>query len=67
MSKSEDIKSEIDKMSYYDLLKKFRFANSGDPILRNEYFIDTMSYKRFQERNPNEISKMVGWDKNKTL
>jgi len=62
MRVSKDVKAEIDKMSYYDLLKRFRFAPSGDPILKNEYFIDAMSHKRIQEKDPNKISKLVGWE-----
>ena len=43
MSIPEDVKIEIDNMSYYDLLKKWRFAPSGDPILSGkmyQYFTD---------------------------
>lgn len=64
MSIPEDVKIEIDNMSYYDLLKKWRFAPSGDPILSGkmyQYFTDAMGEKREKEDDPTEISRLVGW------
>ena len=56
-------KKEIDDMSYFDLLKKWRFAPSGDPIHRNSYFLDALTEKRIQVKNPNEVSDLVRWEK----
>lgn len=55
-------KEEIDKMSYFDLLKKWRFAPSGDPIHRDSYFLDALTEKRICVKNPEEVSKLVGWE-----
>ena len=64
MNIPENIKQEIDNMNYYELLKKWRFAPSGDPILSGqlgEYFLNKMSYEKEQEKDPSKISKLVGW------
>lgn len=60
----ENIKKEIDNMNYYELLKKWRFAPSGDPILSGEigeYFSDKMTSKKYEEKDPMKISDLVGW------
>ena len=57
-------KEEIDKMDYEQMLRKWRFAPSGDPT-----FTDTEMYEYFRKRMQGlkekcdhvEISKRVGW------
>ena len=65
MNISDEIKNEIDNMSYYELLKKWRFAPSGDSILSGdigEYFSDKMTSKKYEEKYPTKISELVGWN-----
>jgi hypothetical protein len=59
-------KAEIDNMSYYDLLKRWRHSPSSDPIFQGEsgkYYSKVMAEKE-AELKPGEkakISKSIGW------
>ena len=57
-------KEWIDKASYYELLKKWRFAPIGDRIFQGElgnYYSDVMAAKRDRCPDPVMVSKLVGW------
>ena len=61
---NQDHKIWIDKASYIELLTRWRFAKSGDPILQGEsgeYFQKIMNEKR-QLTDHVRASKIVGWD-----
>jgi hypothetical protein len=62
--KTEDeLLKEIDNMSYMDLLRKWRFAQAGDPMFRGfvgEYFRQQMEEKK--PDNHSSISKEIGWN-----
>lgn len=57
----------IDGASYEELLRKWRFATTGDPFFRDEigvYYSQTMARKR--EADPSTAvaaSKNIGWDR----
>ena len=54
-------KKTIDSMSQYDLCRKWRFADVGDPLLAGEtgvYFSERL--KELGGMTP-EISKSLGW------
>jgi len=59
------MKDWIDNSTYEELLRKWRFSNSGDPYLEGEvgvYFAAVMKQKR--DENPEEAvraSKNIGW------
>lgn len=59
-------KTRIDNMSYYELLKLWRFAESGHELLSGEvgrYYRDVMR-TACEEIGPTEhtkISKEIGW------
>lgn len=63
---SDADKAKIDAMSYYDLLKGWRFAPVGDPLFQGEtgdYYAQVMAKKRV-EVGPDAhtgISKEIGW------
>ena len=62
MENVEEIKKIIDRMSQYDLCRKWRFAAVGDPLLQGEvgdYFAAKLKEKG--GFTP-EISKSLGWD-----
>jgi len=54
--------------SYYELLKRWRFAEGRDDIFHGEsgqFYSDTMNYKK-EQLSLNEcvrISKLIGWVK----
>ena len=57
------MKKIIDRMSYDEMLTKYRFAKSGDSCLQGEvgdYFIQIMSEKKAKVDDV-AISKKVGW------
>lgn len=62
----EEMIAWINQASYYDLLKKWRFAESGDPFFQGkvgEHYEQTLREKR--EALPHsqqvETSKLIGW------
>ena len=65
MDLTPENKALIDKMSYTQLLNKWRFAPSGDPWFQGEtgeYWGDRMNEKR--NENPGaavQASKDIGW------
>lgn len=63
---TEEQKNWIDNASYQDLLRKWRFAPSGDPMFQDEagkYYTEVMAKQRAEL--PNEVhvaaSKSIGW------
>jgi len=65
---NEDHKNWIDSASYEDLLRKWRFAETGDPLLQGEtgdYFKKIMGEKRVQVGDGGHVaaSKRIGWIK----
>lgn len=64
----EELKAFIDNSSYYTLLKKWRFADLGDPIFTGplgEYYQTVMFDKRDKVGGDEacQISKAIGWKK----
>lgn len=63
MELTEDVKKEIDAMSYKDMLRLWRFAESGTPMLQDEagdYFGEVMQEKK-KTVDAITISKKIGW------
>lgn len=67
MTEEEKIKNKIDSMSYYAMLRLWRFAPSTEPLVSKDagkYFEKRM--KTLKEGMTNEehvsISKQVGWE-----
>jgi len=64
----KEMKAWIDGASYEELLRRWRFAPSGDPIFQGEtgdYYTKVMAKKR-EEIGPGEhtkASKKIGWEK----
>jgi hypothetical protein len=61
---TEAEKKQIDSMSHYQLCHRWRFSESGDPLLQG----DTGQYFKkvlFEEKGgfTPEISKSLGWDR----
>jgi len=61
-------KATIDAMSYFDMLKKYRFAEVGNPWFVGDvgtYFMTTMNRKKMAmtENERVAVSKAVGWGK----
>lgn len=61
-----DLKEQIDKMSYEQLLARWRFSPSGDPMFVGEigkYYADVMSKKKSELSHEEQvrISKDIGW------
>jgi hypothetical protein len=59
--KIEGMKREIDKMSRFEMARKWRFAPVGDPMFQGE--VGDYFDKRFKELGgfSPEISKKIGW------
>lgn len=64
---AQEIKDTIDNMSYEQLLRRWRFADLGDPIFIGEigkYYQKVMFNKRddltFDEKV--KVSKRIGWE-----
>lgn len=63
---TDSTKEIIDKMSYYEMLKLYRFAKISYPYFQGEigeYFAEMMN-KKEEELLPGEkvaISKQMGW------
>ena len=64
---TEEMKRQVEAMSYEELLRKWRFAPAGDPMFAGEagqYYLETMNRKR-QALEPGQhvaASKAIGWD-----
>jgi hypothetical protein len=60
------IKNKIDEMNYAEMLSKWRFSPSGNPMFEGEtgdYFRQSMNEKK-EKLAPGEhvaISKAIGW------
>jgi len=64
----ERMKRWIDTASYEDLLRKRRFAVSGDPFFQGEvgdHYVKVMSERRAEVGVDEHvrISKLVGWER----
>ena len=64
--KPEEMIEWIDKASYEDLLRKWRFAPSGDPFFQGEtgkYYSQIMFAKRDALPHEEQVraSKRIGW------
>jgi hypothetical protein len=61
-------KQQINEMSYYEMLKLWRFSEPGHPIFQGatgDYFEKVMAEKK-EEIGPEmavKISKKIGWEK----
>ncbi len=63
---TEEMKIEIDKMSYKELMSKWRFAPVGSPWFAGEignYYEKQMTAKRGEVGNDEHVrtSKEIGW------
>ena len=63
-----EMKAWIDKASYEELLRKWRFEPSGNPWFQGEvakYYEEVMSKKRLEIGNEAAVraSKDIGWKK----
>lgn len=63
---TEKFKQWIDNASYFQLLKKNRFAAIGDPLFQGEtgkYYLKVMAEKRQSIGNDAHVatSKAIGW------
>jgi len=66
--KMSDLKEQIDKMSYEQLLARWRFAPSGDSMFVGEigkYYAEVMSRKKNELSHEEQVqtSKDLGWSK----
>lgn len=66
MAITPELKAEIDKMTYYELLSKWRHAPLGDPLLQGEsgdYFAARIKEVRANISDADKVaaSKSVGW------
>ena len=66
MTISENVKNQIDSMNYYGMLRIWRFAKIGDPLLQGEtgqYFAKIMAEKRdaLSHEERVQASKDLGW------
>ena len=62
----EQMKQWIDKASYIELLRKYRYAPAGDPFFQGEigdYYCEVMSKKRKEVGNEEHTraSKAIDW------
>jgi hypothetical protein len=65
---SEEMKKELEEMSYEEMLRKWRFTSIADDIFHGEignYYAKIMQEKRAKlpEGQESIISKRIGWDK----
>jgi len=63
---NDNMKKWIDEASYIDLLRKWRFARSGDPFFQGEigdYYCQVMARKRKEvgDEAHSRASKAIGW------
>ena len=64
-SLSDELKNQIDNMSYQDMLILHRFAPIGHYMFQGksaEYFMKRINELKAKELNPSQISKKIGWD-----
>ena len=64
----EQMKNWIDNASYESLLRKWRFAPTGDPFFQGnigDYYSYVMAKKRSDVGNEEHVrsSKYIGWEK----
>lgn len=60
----ETIKQQIDAMTYEEMLRKWRFAPVGDPMLQGEtgtYFATRMREIEPSREEKVRVSKKIGW------
>jgi hypothetical protein len=67
MTSLEEMKAWVDAASYESLLRKWRFAISGDPHFQGEmgdYYIAAMKKKRDEVGDDEHVraSKRIGWE-----
>ena len=65
MKLTKENKHYIDSLSYEELLRKWRFAPSGNKWFQGEtgeYWGNRMHEMKEKESNPALISRKVGWD-----
>ena len=66
MKLTDTVKTQIDGMSYEDLLRRWRYAAVGDPMFQGEvgkYYADRM--QSLKDGDPGAAvaaSKRIGWD-----
>lgn len=66
MSLEKELKEWIDNASYEDLLRKWRFAPSGDKFFQGEigiYYSEVMAKKKIKVGHDNAVaaSKRIEW------
>lgn len=65
MKLTEAIKAQIEGMSYVDLLRRWRFAQSGDPMFQGDvgkYYASKMAtMKAVDPTGAVAASKRIGW------
>ncbi len=66
MELTDELKREIDGKPIVEILRKVRFAPTGDPIFEGEsgkYWMDRMAQLRGEDNAAFvHASKMLGWD-----
>ena len=63
MQLTEEVKKQIDKMDYIDMLRRWRFAPCGDVMLQGEsggYYSIVMGEKK-KTVDHVKASKEIGW------
>lgn len=68
MKLTKKLRAEIDGFSYEGLLRKWRMAPSGDPLLQGEsgeYFSSRMSKLRDEGADHVGASKRIGWEQDR--
>jgi len=68
MASKEQMIAWIDNADYYNLLRKWRFAETGDPYFQGEvgdHFTEVMAAKKKEvgDEEHSRISKEIGWKK----
>jgi hypothetical protein len=68
MNTALDLKEWIDDASYEELLRRWRFAPSGDPFFigeMGEYYSRKIAERRKEvgEEEHTRVSKEIGWEK----
>lgn len=65
---ADELKAQIDTMSYEDLLRLWRFAPAGNPLFQGEvgqYYSKVMAKKKNEIGSAAAVaaSKRIGWDR----